>query len=154
MDWRLRAGIATLVAAALVGGTGCGGEGDSGAEPAAETGEPAVQPATEPDSEKALQELEQPVEEQGYEGQGKSKSGAKDSGDVGLTHCGGGLSAGPNTSCPFAQEVRWAYESSGGREHISAYSPVTGQTYRMDCTPGADVATVCTGGNNATVYFN
>lgn len=154
MGWSLRAVTATLVAGALLGAAGCGGGGDTATEPAAGTGESAVQPAVEPDSEEALQELEQQVEERGYEGEGKSKSNGSDPGDVGLTHCGGGLSVGPYTSCPFAQEVRWAYESSGGREHISAYSPVTGQTYRMDCTPGADVATVCTGGNDATVYFN
>jgi Glucodextranase, domain B len=66
------------------------------------------------------------------------------------TDCGGGLTVGPNTSCPFAQNVRDAYESSGSGV-LDVYSPTTGQTYRMYCTSGSPV--VCTGGNGASVYF-
>lgn len=127
----------------------CGGGGATETTGTVTVGE---QPAMDPASEEALQELEQKVKQQGVEGAGKS--GGKDSEAIGGIHCGGGLSVGPNTSCPFAQNVRYAYESSGGHRHISAYSPVTGETYRMDCEPGADVAVVCTGGDNATVYFN
>jgi hypothetical protein len=141
----------TLVVTLSMALLACGG---SATDTAAETSGMTVgeQPAMEPAAEEELQEVEQRVREQGEEGPGKS--GGKDSEAIGGIHCGGGLSVGPNTSCPFAQNVRWAYESSGGHTHISAYSPVTGQTYRMTCGPGADVATVCTGGNDATVYFN
>jgi hypothetical protein len=156
MEWRQRLlGIATaaVLAGAAIGVTACGGGDGAATEPAgAGTAESAGQPATEPDDEAALQELEDQVEKQGEEGPGKTDS--KDSGDTGLTHCGGELSVGPNTSCPFGHNVRYAYESSGGASTVSAYSPVTAQTYVMDCGPGADVATVCTGGDNATVYFN
>ena len=65
--------------------------------------------------------------------------------------CGGGVSAGPNTSCVFAREVRRAYEAGGGSSTVEAYSAATGQTYTMTCTSGSPH--VCTGGNNATVYF-
>jgi serine/threonine protein kinase len=69
----------------------------------------------------------------------------------GTTGCGGGLSVGPNTSCPFAREVRSAYLASGGRSRVRAYSPTTGQSYRMSCTSGSPH--LCTGGNDAAVYF-
>jgi hypothetical protein len=64
--------------------------------------------------------------------------------------CGNGLTVGPNTSCPFAENVRTAYESSGSGV-LDVYSPTTGQTYRMYCTSGSPV--VCTGGHGASVYF-
>jgi hypothetical protein len=69
---------------------------------------------------------------------------------AGPTDCGSGLTAGANTSCPFAENVRAAYNRSGSSV-LSVESPVTGQTYRMFCTAGA--AHVCTGGNNASVTF-
>ena len=69
---------------------------------------------------------------------------------AGPTDCGSGLTAGANTSCPFAEEVRAAYNRSGSSV-LDVESPVTGQTYRMYCTGGA--THVCTGGNNASVTF-
>lgn len=70
---------------------------------------------------------------------------------AGQTSCGDGLSVGPDTTCVFAENVRSAYESSGPGT-VMAYSPVTNRTYAMRCTAGETV--VCTGGNNATVYFS
>jgi len=64
--------------------------------------------------------------------------------------CGGGLSVGPYTTCPFAQNVREVYDREGPGSH-AVYSPVTGNTYTMSCSYGHPV--VCTGGNNASVYF-
>jgi hypothetical protein len=69
----------------------------------------------------------------------------------GATSCGGGLTAGAHTSCPFAENVRAAYESSGSGI-LDVYSPTTGQTYRMYCTSVSPH--VCTGGNGASVYFS
>jgi hypothetical protein len=69
---------------------------------------------------------------------------------AGPTDCGGGLTAGANTSCPFAENVRAAYNQTGSGV-LDVSSPVTGQTYRMYCTSGSPH--VCTGGNNASVYF-
>jgi hypothetical protein len=71
---------------------------------------------------------------------------------AGMTNCGGGVYAGADTSCPFAQNV--AADYTGG-DPFSVYSPVTGQSYTMTCTgPGTyeDVVT-CEGGNNAEVAF-
>jgi hypothetical protein len=69
---------------------------------------------------------------------------------VGETSCGGGLAVGPDTSCAFAANVQQAYDSDGPGE-VSVYSPVTNRTYEMDCVAGSQV--ICTGGNNASVYF-
>jgi hypothetical protein len=77
-------------------------------------------------------------------------AGGGSGGYAGPRSCGGGLSVGPDTTCPFAEEVRSAYESHGPGV-VAAYSPVTGQTYAMSCSVGSDV--VCTGGENASVYF-
>lgn len=63
--------------------------------------------------------------------------------------CGEGVTAGPNTSCEFALNVRSAY--SGQSTTVHAYSPVTRLTYAMSCT-GAGTVT-CTGGNDASVSF-
>lgn len=64
-------------------------------------------------------------------------------------------SANSVTSCPFAQSVRDAYVASGAdgkAATVSAYSPVTGRTYSMNCTPAGENVVRCTGGNNAVVY--
>jgi len=57
------------------------------------------------------------------------------------------------TSCPFAESVRDAVNSSGGGfpRTVRAYSPVTNRYYDMDCVGGNPVVT-CTGGNDAVVY--
>jgi hypothetical protein len=68
----------------------------------------------------------------------------------GARDCGGGLTAGARTSCPFADNVRATYEQSGSGV-LDVYSPTTGQTYRMYCTSSSPH--VCTGGNGASVYF-
>jgi hypothetical protein len=68
------------------------------------------------------------------------------------TGCGQGVSAGANTSCAFAINVARAYyQSGGGSPTLSVFSPVTNQTYTMQCTGGAP--TTCRGGNNAVVYI-
>lgn len=71
----------------------------------------------------------------------------------GNSSCGGELSVGPNTTCPFAENVEAAYfaEIGSGSGTVIAYSPVTEKTYSMYCTAGTPH--VCTGGNDASVYF-
>lgn len=62
------------------------------------------------------------------------------------------------TSQEFAQQVRVAFvdfhvatgQTTGT---ITAYSPVTGMSYSMNCTDNGDYVT-CTGGNNAVVYIS
>ena len=52
-----------------------------------------------------------------------------------LTVCPSGMSgvATDDTSCAFADNVRWAWYSQPGTI-VTAYSPVTHQSYTMQCT--------------------
>jgi hypothetical protein len=79
---------------------------------------------------------------------------------VTFSNCGGdaasgGISVNSVTSCPFAENVESAWNSSGdsGSGTVTAYSPVTDQTYTMYCTLSDTGYEVCTGGNNAYVEF-
>lgn len=74
-------------------------------------------------------------------------------GSGGSSTCGGELSVGPSTTCPFAENVQAAYfeEVGSGSGTVLAYSPVTDTTYEMYCTAGSPH--VCTGGNDASIYF-
>jgi hypothetical protein len=65
----------------------------------------------------------------------------------------GGISVNSVTSCPFAENVESAWESSGGASSVTASSPATGLTYTMSCTASGTGYEVCTGGNNAYVEF-
>jgi hypothetical protein len=66
------------------------------------------------------------------------------------TPCGNQLTVGPDTTCSFAQNVHSKYEEEGPGTY-EIYSPVTEKTYSMTCSSGTPV--VCTGGNDASVYF-
>ena len=79
-----------------------------------------------------------------------ARSGAPPPATAGRTNCGGGIAAGPNTTCAFARNVVSAYRQTGGGT-VQVYSPVTRQTYSMSCT--SSPPHVCTGANNASVYF-
>jgi hypothetical protein len=65
--------------------------------------------------------------------------------------CGGLVFTGPDTSCPFAENVVNAYANSSGSVTVTASSPVTGETYTMQCSGESPVS--CTGGTNALVVF-
>ena len=65
----------------------------------------------------------------------------------------GGISVNSVTSCPFAENVESAWESSGDASSVTAFSPATGLTYTMSCTASGTGYEVCTGGNNAYVEF-
>jgi hypothetical protein len=65
----------------------------------------------------------------------------------------GGISVNSVTSCPFAENVESAWESSGDASSVTAFSPATGLTYTMSCTASGTAYEVCTGGNGAYVEF-
>jgi len=67
--------------------------------------------------------------------------------------CGGLVFTGPDTSCPFAENVVSAYMNANGSGNVTvtASSTVTGETYTMRCSGGSPVS--CTGGTNALVVF-
>jgi hypothetical protein len=84
---------------------------------------------------------------------GSTGTGSAPSTTVSGTNCGSGVTAGPNTSCPFALNVRSAYlQAPGLVTTVRVYSPTTGQTYSMSCRPSG-AGTTCSGGNNASVSF-
>jgi len=65
------------------------------------------------------------------------------------------------TSCPFADDVRFSYFTQDGQV-VTAYSPVTGEYYEMQCAggfyahfiTGMTVRSVrCVGGDNAVVVI-
>lgn len=56
------------------------------------------------------------------------------------------------TSCQFAKAVANAAKGKDGNFSVQATSPVTGQSYDMNCTSSGS-ETVCTGGNNASVVL-
>jgi hypothetical protein len=66
------------------------------------------------------------------------------------TPCGNQLTVGADTTCSFAENVRSKYEQEGPGTY-EIYSPVTEKTYSMTCSSGTPV--VCTGGNDASIYF-
>lgn len=69
------------------------------------------------------------------------------------------VTAGPHTSCPFAENVSLAYwkaQSAGASSTttVTAFSEATGQSYSMSCAPQAGVQLVrCSGGNGGSVSF-
>ena len=79
--------------------------------------------------------------------------GSSSSGSGTATACGDGIYAGASTSCAFAMNVVGEYGSNPGASTIRAYSPVTDQFYTLSCGTAANGGHVCTGGNNAAVYF-
>lgn len=91
-----------------------------------------------------------------YGGSGPGAAAPAQDPAAGGGNCGGGVTAGPNTSCPFALNVSSAWNSAdnagvpSGTADVTAYSPVTGQNYIMSCS-WADYEATCTGGNNASV---
>jgi hypothetical protein len=66
--------------------------------------------------------------------------------------CGAGLYAGPDTSCSFALNVQQDAEAAGYPYQLSAYSPVTGESYLMTLTSTSPYT--YQGGNGALVEFS
>ena len=109
-------------------------------------------------NEQRLDELEQELRKRERE---RRRGGGTDDGNNppppppgggsrGSRDCGGDLSANSNTSCDITRIVKETYQKSG-QSSFEAYNPVNRETYRMSCTSGSPH--VCTGGNNAAVYF-
>ncbi len=106
-----------------------------------------------------VQQLQKEVQHQGTSSGATTTSAATTSAattpasTAGTSSCGSGISVGPNTSCPFAVNVKAAYDKAGGGNVlIHVFSPTTGQTYEMACG-GTGGTIVCTGGNGASVFF-
>jgi hypothetical protein len=150
-----------VVCAVISGLAACGGEDDSASELSRqrELRDARMEGARDARIRQLERELRAQKQGSGEEEEAATSSGGESTPPAtgatspasGTTSCGGGLSVGPNTSCPFAQNVRDAYFSSGGSSTVTAASPVTEQVYSMHCTAGSPH--VCRGGNNASVFF-
>jgi hypothetical protein len=78
---------------------------------------------------------------------------------VSYTRCDQNISAGPHTTCGFADNVFRAFAREVSREggeradySVEASSPATGHTYSMSCTTSGET-TVCEGADHARVLF-
>lgn len=152
--------ILTVLAACLLLATAfaaCGG--DSGAsqeeldQARTEGEEQALQQAKIEDIEKQLKSLRKKNKNGRPSTAPPPSSSGSPAASGGNSSCGGGLSVGPNTSCGFAANVEADYfsEIGSGSGSVYSYSPTTGRYYTMYCSAGSPH--VCTGGNNASVYF-
>ena len=66
--------------------------------------------------------------------------------------CGGGVAAGPDTSCAFALNTAREWVDTSAGQTIQVFSPATKRTYTMKCRTGAE-GTTCRGGKGAVVYI-
>ena len=154
--WPPLPGLVLLAVGAIVL-TACGGDDSpSQAELNAARKEGAQEGRQQQQLRHLKEELKQEQKEDNEQSQNGSTGATGPSSGGGTTpfsgtDCGGGVLAGANTSCPFAQNVATEFHSSGGATQIHVYSPVTGLTYTMSCTPGQP--NICRGGNNASVAF-
>jgi len=158
--------ILVLLCCVLVGGGlyGCGGDsGDSADEKRLQQEElerAERKGRLEERQRQETRELKREVDRLKRANRRKRRSASPSTGSApaapttpsGTSSCGGGVFVGANTSCPFAQNVRDAYSrTGGGYVTVTAYSPATGRSFDMYCSGGSPH--VCTGGNNASVYF-
>ncbi len=144
--------ILVVGVAALVG---CGGS-DDGSASQAEIQQAREQGAAKARQQAKLRRLERQVQQikKGQKKPSTTNGGAPTSStSAGSSSCGDDLSVGPATTCGFGTNVRSDYynEIGAGAGTVVSYSPTTGETYTMTCSSGAPH--VCTGGNNASVYF-
>lgn len=137
--------MAAILALACAFAIGCGGQSQD-----------------EIESDRANAALEQKLSDQAAERERKlnsetaettapAPSGSGSSSQLPGQQCSSDVSAGANTTCPFALNVASQYKGVGSNTPFSVYSPVTSQEYTMSCASGSPV--VCNGGNDATVYI-
>lgn len=148
-----RIGICGVLAVAFLGIplAGCGGGSNTSTDQSLQ--EQLRRARQEGARDQRIKELERQIREQkkksSQSSPPQSSPPQKAPPSSGTSSCGDGLSVGPNTSCAFAENVRSAYP--GSSYSFQAYSPTTGKLYTMSCTTSSPH--VCTGGNNASVYF-
>jgi hypothetical protein len=147
--------VVALFAVLALSLASCGGDSDASQEELDRARKEGIAKARQQakihDIEKQLKSLKK----NGRSSQGSPPppSGSSPVSGSGSTSCGGSLSVGPNTTCGFAANVEADYysEIGSGSGSVYSYSPTTGRYYTMYCSAGTPH--VCTGGNDASVYF-
>lgn len=149
----LALGSALTVVALSVGLLACGGSSGSSQE---ELDRARREGATEARQQAKINEIQhqlKALKHRQANGAPTTTSGSVGPSSGGPISCGGDLSVGKATTCEFARNVEDEYRSEIGEGSgtVYAYSPATGRTYAMYCSAGTPH--VCTGGNEASVYF-
>ena len=159
-----RLALMVIVLAALFA-AGCGDDEDKTAsvstttateaatgngEQAAEDGAPTEAGGEEEDTEQLEEEVAS-LSEESAKSEAKPAESSGAAGYSSATNCGAGVYAKTaSTSCAFALNVASDFFSSPGYRFYS-YSPVTGQTYRVRCTP--TWPSLCKAGNGARILI-
>jgi hypothetical protein len=148
-------GVVALFATFALSLAACGGDSGASQEELDRARKEGVAKARQQSKIAGIEKQLKSLKKNGRSSQGSppppSESGTVSS--SGSTSCGGSLSVGPNTTCGFAANVEADYyaEIGSGSGSVYSYSPTTGRYYTMYCSAGAPH--VCTGGNDASVYF-
>lgn len=148
-------GVIALFATFVLSLTACGGDSGASQEELDRARKEGVAKARQQSKIADIEKQLKSLKKNGRSSQGSppppSESGAVSSG--GSTSCGGSLSVGPSTTCGFAANVEADYyaEIGSGSGSVYSYSPTTGRYYTMYCSAGTPH--ICTGGNDASVYF-
>ena len=151
----MRGAVAIVLVAGVTALVGCGSS-NSGASQE-QINQARQQGARQQQQKERLSRLEQQVhalqKDQKKQGVTTTSSSSSPGTSGGTNSCGDNLTVGPATTCGFALNVATDYYSQigSGSGTVQSFSPTTGQTYSMSCTAGEPH--VCTGGNNAAVYF-
>lgn len=151
----MRVAVAIVLLVGVTALAGCGSSNNGASQD--QLNQATQQGVRQEQQKERLSRLEQQVHalQKDQKKQGvTTTSGSSSSGTSGGTSsCGDNLTVGPATTCGFALNVATDYYSQigTGSGTVQSYSPTTGQSYSMSCTAGEPH--VCTGGNNAAVYF-
>jgi Domain of unknown function (DUF4352) len=76
----------------------------------------------------------------------------------GTSQCTSNISAGPDTSCPFAENVSKAVAAAYGQTgvvptQVTAYSPAAGKTYSLNCEVDSAGLVQCSSSTGSVVTF-
>lgn len=138
--------ILTVLAALFA--AGCGDDEDETASGSTTTA--AETDAAEEDTEQ-LEEEVAALSEESAKSEAKPAESSAAAGYSSATNCGAGVYVRTaNTSCAFALNVASDFHSTPGYRFYS-YSPVTGQTYRVRCTP--TWPSLCKAGSGARILI-
>ncbi len=148
----LSLGTAFAVTLSSIGLVACGGSSGSSQE---EINQARKEGASEARQQGKIEKIEHQLKalKHGQPNGTATTSGSSEASSSGAASCGGDVSVGEATTCEFAHNVEAEYRTAigSGSGTVYAYSPTTGRTYSMYCTAGEPH--VCTGGNEASVYF-
>jgi hypothetical protein len=146
-------GTAFAVTLSSIGLLACGGSSGSSQE---EINQARREGASEARQQAKIEKIEGQLKALKHgqaNGTTTTPSGGSGSSASGPASCGGDVSVGTATTCEFAHNVEAEYRTAigSGSGTVYAYSPTKERTYAMYCTAGEPH--ICTGGNEASVYF-